>query len=361
VAQQVRLREPESVTSGAGSWDRLTIEEAPFGALRFTSQIRGPLWASGITMNSITTCVGIDVGKDRLDVQIPGIKHFSVDNSRQGLLKLCGMLPFGVEIVLESSGGYERLAVNTLRESGFLVRILNAYLTRQAARGAGHKAKTDKLDAKFLSEGCDRVPSSGEKSSVKQALCDLSRHIQRMKLSAANSKKQRQSPGIDKHVHSSLAREIKFFESEIKRMEMEFVQLVRDSDYACAYRNVLTIPNIGPVTARVLVCELPDDLERFDGGQVSSYAGVAPLDNSSGRRIGHKNIAKGNVRIKAALYVPALGAIKSQLWARQLRQRLQDKGKSHQTIMVAIMRRLLIRVVAVLQRKTPWQPEPPSC
>lgn len=312
-------------------------------------------------MNSITICVGIDVSKDRLDVQVPGLKYFSIENSKQGLQKLVGKLPEGSEVVLESSGGYERLAVKMLRECGMTVRVLNAYLTRQAARGAGHKAKTDKLDAKFLSEGCDRVPSSGEKSQFKQALCDLSRHIQRMKLSAANAKKQRQSPGIDKHVQSSLAREIKFLESEIKKMELEFVQLVRGSEYASAYRNVLSVPNIGPVTARILVTELPDDLDTYSSAQVSNYAGVAPLDNSSGRRIGRKNIAKGNVRLKAALYIPALGAIQSQPWAKQLHHRLKEKGKSHQTIMVAIMRRLLIRVVAVLQRKTPWQLEPPKC
>ena len=312
-------------------------------------------------MNSITRCVGIDVSKDRLDVQIPGLKHFCVENSRQGIQKLCGMLPADFEVVLESSGGYERCAVSILRENGIAVRILNAYLARQAARGAGHKAKTDKLDAKFLSEGCDRVPSSGEKSSIKQALCDLSRHIQRMKRSAANSKKLRQAPSIDKHVQSSLAREIKFLDSEIKKMELEFVQLVGRSEYASAYRNILTVPNIGPVTARILITELPDDLDTFNGAQVSNYAGVAPLDNSSGRRIGHKNIAKGNVRLKAALYIPALGAIQSQQWAKQLHHRLKDKGKSHQTIMVAVMRRLLLRVVAVLRRKTPWQIQPQNC
>ncbi len=35
-------------------------------------------------MNSITICVGIDVSKDRLDVQVPGLKYFSIENSRQG-------------------------------------------------------------------------------------------------------------------------------------------------------------------------------------------------------------------------------------------------------------------------------------
>ena len=309
-------------------------------------------------MNSITTCVGIDVSKDRLDIQIPGEKHFWVDNTMQGIQRLCQKLPVGAEVVLESSGGFERLAVNLLRESGVKVRQLNAYLTKQAARGAGYKAKTDKLDAKFLSEGCDRVPSGGEKSSAKQSLCDLSRHIGRLKTSMANAKRQSQVPGTGTQVLSSLAREVKFLETEIKNLELEFIELIQASELLDSYQNLLTIPCIGPVTARVLLTELPDDLDRFNSSQVTNYAGVAPLDNSSGRRIGRKNIAKGNVRIKAALYIPALGAIHSQLWAKELRQRLKDKGKSHQSIMVAVMRRLLIRVTAVLQRNTPWQPEP---
>lgn len=309
-------------------------------------------------MNSITTSVGIDVSKDRLDVQIPGKHHFCVDNSQQGVQRLCKLLPEGAQVVLESSGGYERIAVNLLRAKGVKVRQLNAYLTKQAARGAGYKAKTDKLDAKFLSEGCDKVPPGGEKSCAKQSLCDLSRHIQRLKASAANAKKQRQAPGINTAVLSSLSRAIEFLEAEIKKMETEFVKLIRASKYSDSYRNLLTIPCIGPVTARVLVTELPDDLNRFRSSQVANYAGVAPLDNSSGRRIGRKNIAKGNVRIKAALYAPALGALCHQQWAIKLKERLKAKGKTHQSIIVAVMRRILIRVTAVLHRNTPWRTEP---
>lgn len=312
-------------------------------------------------MSSIATYVGIDVSKDNLDIKVPGMKHIRVHNTPEGLHSLLGYLSQEAIVQLECSGGHERLAINLLRKAGIEVRLLNAYRTKQTARGTGQIAKTDKLDAKFLSEGCDRIPASGVKSESKQALCDLSRFIQQKKSDVANAKKRRLVPGLDELVRAALGREIAFLESEVKRLEAEFLRRVKASEYAEAYKLIGSVPHIGPVTARVLVTELSDDLDRFKPTQVTSYAGLAPLDNSSGLRIGHKNIGRGNVRIKAALYLPALGCMCTQVWAQELRDRLRAKGKSHQTIAVAVMRRLLLRVVAVLKRGSSWQEDPPGC
>lgn len=358
---QFELRNPESDTPG-GFMGSFTIKEAPAfrtGTLRFTSQIHEPLPGLGTTMNSISSAVGIDVSKDRLDVKIPGAKWFHVENSRRGLGQLLAKLPREYPVCLESSGGYERLAVRTLREGGIQVKVLNPCRAKQFARSIGQRAKTDKLDAEFLGHAGQVLPCPIEKSAERQALCDLSRHIQRLKGILAGIRKQLKTPCLDASVKSSLLRQRDFLRGEIRTMEKAFAQAIEASRSAKDYHNVLSMFGAGPVTARIVVTELPDDLSGLSSQNVASYAGLAPMDNSSGRRIGHKYIGRGNVRLKSALYTPAIGALKRETWAREFYTRLRSKGKSHQTAMVAVMRRILIRIVAVLKRGTAWQAVPP--
>ncbi len=117
----------------------------------------------------------------------------------------------------------------------------------------------------------------------------------------------------------------------------------------------MSVPGVGPVTACAVVAELPDDLSGVSTAQAAAYAGLAPLDDSSGKRDGPKTVGRGNARLKAALYMPALGLVRRPGWARDLYTRLKDKGRRHQAAIVAVMRKLLTRVVAVLKRGTPWQ------
>ena len=115
---------------------------------------------------------------------------------------------------------------------------------------------------------------------------------------------------------------------------------------------------MGPATARVLLCELPEDLPERTPAQICSYCALAPLDDSSGARRGPARLGQGNRRVKAALYMAAMCAVRTQRWAKELYARLRSKGRAHQQAICAVMRRLLLRAVAVLKRGSPWKDEP---
>ena len=65
------------------------------------------------------------------------------------------------------------------------------------------------------------------------------------------------------------------------------------------------------------------------------------------------------MHLKAALYMPALNVMSRQQWANDTYKRLRAKGLEHQQAIVPIMRKLLLQIVAVLKRRTPWQGVPP--
>ncbi len=104
--------------------------------------------------------VGIDVGRDRLDVHIrPLGQHLVVDNDQAGLAELAARLEAHAPrlIVLEASGGYERLAAIGLLERGLPVAVVNPRQTRKFAAALGQLAKTDKIDAAMLAHFAEAI------------------------------------------------------------------------------------------------------------------------------------------------------------------------------------------------------------
>lgn len=306
-------------------------------------------------MESITSAVGIDVSLAHLDIRIEGKKPFKVKNTTECIAAFASTLPAGSLIALERSGGYERLAVNLLRAAGHDVRPFNPLAVKRFGQSMGRKAKTDPLDAKTLSDAGRTLPAPRVKSEERESLCDHARHLHRLKTDLAKVKKRLQRPGLADCLVASLRRELAFLEGEVKAMHAEFAVRTKASVCAQDYELALSVPGVGPVTAGAVVAELPDDLSDLSPAQIASYAGLAPLDNSSGKCDGARRIVRGNIRLKAALYMPAMRAATQDEWAKTVYRRLRDNGKSHQSAVVAVMRRLLMRIVAVLKRRTPWQ------
>jgi transposase len=102
------------------------------------------------------TTVGIDVGKDHLDVAtLPTGEVYRVTNDTAGhatLIERLRSLDDLDRIVLEATGGYERPCALTLADAGLPVAIVNPRQTRDFARASGRAAKTDRIDALTLAD-----------------------------------------------------------------------------------------------------------------------------------------------------------------------------------------------------------------
>lgn len=97
--------------------------------------------------------VGIDVGKDILDVAILEFKtHWQVSNDQEGLSTLTKQLQrYKISrIVVEATGGYERQIVEACSAKSLPVIIAQPIKVRQFARAEGLMAKTDKIDAYLI-------------------------------------------------------------------------------------------------------------------------------------------------------------------------------------------------------------------
>jgi len=120
-----------------------------------------------------------------------------------------------------------------------------------------------------------------------------------------------------------------------------------------------TIDGIGPQTAARLVAELGDIATRFpDGAALASYVGIIPAIRHSGKhtpaRAGITPI--GHAKLRAALWMPTLTAVRKNPWLRAFYQRLIAAGKLPKVALVAAMRKLLHAVYSVAKNRKPFVP-----
>lgn len=311
-------------------------------------------------MKTLPPQAGIDVSADHLDVSVDGAAAFRVSNDEAGIALLRERLPAGCVVHLEASGGYERLACRRLRKGGFRVLSHDPLRAKRLGQALSGRAKTDALDARRLSELGSQLPAQAERSEEEEALRDLSRASGALRRTAADLRRRARAPGLDPAAAQALEAGARDLVARAEELERAFALRAKGTATGRRAELARSVPGVGPALARVVACELPPDLGEADPARLASFAGLAPNDDASGKRDAPKRIAKGCVRLKAALYMPALACVAAQGWAGELYRRLKAKGRARRQALVAVMRRLLTRIVAVLKRGTPWEKNAPG-
>src|SRR6185295_7585827 len=111
-------------------------------------------------------------------------------------------------------------------------------------------------------------------------------------------------------------------------------------------------------TAAKLLGEIPHLQAYKNADQVVAYAGLNPKERQSGTSIkGRSHISKtGNARIRKALYMPALVAMKHNPLLRAFAERLAARGLCKLAIITAVMRKLLHLVFGVIKTGKKFDP-----
>jgi transposase len=302
--------------------------------------------------------VGIDVGRDRLDVHIrPEGRHFVVANDAAGLAELVARLEPDPPtlIVLEASGGYERPAAVALLERGLAVAVVNPRQTRKFAQALGQLAKTDKIDAAVLAHFAEairpaaRVVVDGTTQQL-QTLLARRRQLVVMK----NAEKQRLGKAADPLARRSFKAVITSLDKQLSVIDKAIGRLI-EADPALALKldRLKTVPGIGDVSARMLIAELPE-LGCATRHEIAALTGIAPINRDSGRYRGRRRIQGGRVAVRGPLYMATLVAIRHNPLIRPFYRHLRAVGKPAKVALVACMRKLLTVLNAMLRDGRDW-------
>lgn len=303
--------------------------------------------------------VGIDISKAKLDLCVlPGGELHQFDNDAEGCKQIVALLESLApkSIVLEATGGYERLVLFALQEVGLPVTLVNPRQTRDFARGLGQLAKNDRLDAAMLATFAELVaPPPSEKISEKQRELEALAVRRRQLISLVVAERNRTHQTADKFLRQSLQRVIKTLEREQRAVEERIAKLLESDDQWKAKLKLLTsTPGIGRTIGSALIAELPE-LGNLNRQQVAALAGVAPFARDSGAMRGKRAICGGRTTIRCSLYMAALTARRMNPVIKSFAQRLQAAGKAFKTIQIACIRKLLVILNTMLKTNTPWQ------
>jgi transposase len=303
--------------------------------------------------------VGIDVSKDRLDVHIhPSGEVLAYHRDEDGLDKLIlhlTALPLAV-VAIEATGGYEAAAVAALALALMPVVVVNPKQVHNYARALGFNAKTDAIDAAVIARFAEAVrppirPLADEETIALADLLGRRRQIVQM-ITAEKNRTSRLAK--NKALQKSLARVIDALERELARLDRDIDNAVQASSVFCAKQDLLaTVPGIGKVIARTLLAEMPE-LGRLDRRQAASLTGLAPWTRQSGQWRGKSMIGGGRTVCRTVLFLAALSAAKHNPELKIFAQRLLKTGKSKKTVLIAVARKLITILNAIIRDNKPW-------
>lgn len=308
--------------------------------------------------NAETVFVGIDVSKDRLDVAVlPSGEVFASGRDAAGLDDLLARLrPLAPALVaLEATGGFETVVAATLASAGLPVAVVNPAQVRAYGKALGQRAKTDPIDARLIARfAADTRPEARPLPDEATArLADLvSRRRQIIAMIVAE--RQRQKRFTDQRLQKSITRLLDALQRELSEVEAEIDDDLRGSPAWREKEDLLaSVPGVGPTIARTLIAEMPE-LGSLDRRQIAALAGLAPWTRQSGQWKGRSFIGGGRASVRAALHMGAVTASRHNPALKAFRDRLLAAGKPKMLALVAVARKLLTILNAIIRDKQPW-------
>lgn len=313
-------------------------------------------------MMSITQfVVGIDISKNHLDVY----------DAREGETRRIANAPDEAEalvgalagqdclVVYEATGRYDRVLSRALAQAGVRHARVNPEQARHFARACGLKAKTDAIDARMLADLGRRMPLRVQVplEPVRERLAALSSRRDQL-VAVRKQERTRVDDHDDPLIRETLAQHLAWLDQSVAQLDRAIAKTIaEDADLARADSLLRSAPGIGPVTATVLIAQLPE-LGRLNPKAVAALAGLAPYNNDSGSFGGKRTIRGGRTRIRQALYMAAVTAARSQSHLGQFNQRLRDAGKPAKLALIATARKILTVLNAILRTQTPFRTMP---
>lgn len=308
-------------------------------------------------MDATAITVGIDVSKDRLDIHVRGREErFSVPRDTEGIMTLVERLKplLPKAIGLEATGGFERTVAAGLAGASLPVVVVNPAQVRAFANALGKRAKTDPIDAAVIAHFIEATapdirPFRDEDTRLLSTLVARRRQIVAM----ITAEKQRQAIAPPK-VLKSIARLVKALQRELDTLDGDIDDAIKASPAWREKEDLLaSVPGIGPTIARTLIAELPE-LGSLDRRQIAALAGLAPWTRQSGRWRGKSFIGGGRTSVRTALYMGALVAARHNPALKAFRDKLIEAGKPKLVAIVAVARKLLTILNAILRDRAPW-------
>lgn len=315
--------------------------------------------------------VGIDISKKTFDAAVLVNNKYQCkkfDNDSKGFQAFFKWIKsFKQEAVfcMEATGIYGLKLAKYLHGKEKKIIVANPIKTHAFAKMEMSRNKTDKADAQSIARYCKHLYDKGEidvnlftpKSENFERLQYLNTRLEQLDKSRTQEN-NRLEVSTDKVIIGSIKSTIRHIDKQMVNIKKAIKGIVNDDDDLKQQVELLvSINGIGEKTAWSILAYL-GDISLFDNAkQVTSYAGLNPRIEQSGTSVNKSSLSKmGSKRLRKALYMPAMVAVRYNPLMEDLYQRLLQKGKAKKVALCAVMRKLLVLSYGVLKSGVAFDP-----
>jgi len=301
--------------------------------------------------------IGCDIAKHHLDVFDPsdGTVRRIANTPEAVDAYLATLAGRTVLVVYEATGSYDRLLRHALAEAGIRSSRVNPVMARRFAQACGRRAKTDALDARMLAAFGERLRPAADSppSKVRESLAALGKRRDQL-VAMRSAEKTRLQEAHEPCVRTSLEDMIAMLSQQIDACDRRIKAFIARHDALRAQQTLLrTAPGIGPVAATTLLALMPE-LGVLPPKKIAALAGLAPYNHDSGMLRGRRCIYGGRRRVRQALYMAALSAIRHCPRYRDVYNAIVERSKVKKIAIIAVARKLLIHLNAMLRDSKIW-------
>ena len=315
-------------------------------------------------------CVGIDISKDKFTACLymydrasdEGCctKSINFANTKSGFNQMVrwsrkeAIKGYSLTYLMEPTGVYYEHLAYHLHKIGQTVYVVLPNKARQFCESEGIKTKTDAMDARCLAlMGCvsRKLKAWSPPAAIYRELRQMTRFhadLWEVRTSVTNRLEAlRHMEDLSKTVRRNCEKLIEEIDTLIEKNDKAIMQKVaEDKELEARVKRIATDKGLGEATIVCVIAETEGFHLIENRKQLTSYAGLDVEARQSGNDDPRHRISKkGNAHIRAALYMPALVAIRYNRQIRAAYGRVCQKHPKEKMIGVAAaMRRLLLLI-----------------
>ncbi|MBU1085873.1 IS110 family transposase [Patescibacteria group bacterium] len=314
--------------------------------------------------------IGVDVASRKLNLYVThpreGGEDYEILNNQESVgkfIKQNGLKPKDYVVGAESTGRYHLICQKEFVNKGFEFRLINPILTGNKIAHSIRKKKTDKSDAKLIAT----LISQKEGKVIKADDLDLDRRSILRTRSALVSHRTAIKVMLKDLTKSSESQKIKKTMTVLKRTTGKLDKSIKDlesmildkEEVTKTEKLIRTIPGFAERLSAVVAEEIKD-FSRFPSStQLKAYVGIDPKVTQSGNSLKTGKITKrGNPHLRSAFYLAAQVARQHDPQLKAFYQKKISEGKPVRVAIVAVARKLVERVYAVVKNNRPYEVRP---
>lgn len=326
--------------------------------------------------------IGIDISKTDFHACISGIdlnqrvkilRTGTFKNKSEGFADLinwvkntCKGSTAPLVFLMEATGIYYEHCALYLFKNDFNVSVVLPNKAKKYIAALGIKTKNDKADSRALSRmGAEQCLELWQPmGEFFYELRSLTRYYQsiRESITAFNNQLEALEHGMyqNREISKGLKKIINHMEKQLEEIKNAISNhLYSDAEVAQKIKNICMAKGLGELTVAVVLAETNGFTLFKNSSQLISYAGYDVVENQSGKRVGKTKISKkGNSRIRRALHMPALSAVRYNTGnLKSFYERNVNKHGIKMKSYVAVQKKLLVLIYALWKKGEAFNPE----